>query len=255
MRLARSFAVTLAGCACFAGGGTAAAQPVKFHVAFDPNAAGARTTIELALRVSGRTGVPPVPVTSLSLRLPSNMGIATTTLGQANCNPVALIHGGLHGCSPNARIGFGDATTVVPLGTQLVAEKASLNALMGPPAADRLEVLFYVEASEPVFAQLVLPGVVGEAGPPYGEELETSIPLIQAWPEGPDLALETFNSTIGPQDLTYFRQVNGKTIPYHPHGIRIPRTCPRGGYPFAALLNFQDGTHTTAVYRVPCPTR
>jgi hypothetical protein len=53
-------------------------------------------------------------------------------------------------------------------------------------------------------------------------------------------------------NLTYFREIGDKTIPYHPRGIRIPDVCPPGGYPFAALLNFQDGTHTDASFRVPC---
>jgi hypothetical protein len=123
---------------------------------------------------------------------------------------------------------------------------------MGPAVEDHPEVLFYVEALEPVSARLVLPGAVQEDVHPYGEQLETSVPLIQTWPEGPDLALETFSSTIGPLHLTYFRELDGKTVPYYPHGIRIPRICPTGGYPFAALLNFQDGTHATAAYHVPC---
>lgn len=254
MSLARPLALALAGCACVASSASAA-QTVKLRVAFDPNVAGQRTTIKLALRISGPGGTPPAPVTSLDLRLPANMGIATTTLGQANCDPADLVNGGLHGCSANARIGFGDATAVVPVGSQEVDEKASLNALMGPPVEDHLEVLFYVEALEPVFAQLVLPSMVQEDTQPYGERLDTSIPLVQAWPEGPDLALETFNSTIGPLHLTYFREVSGKTVPYYPHGIRVPRRCPAGGYPFAALISFQDGTDSTAVYRVPCHSR
>jgi hypothetical protein len=252
--LALVLTVALGGCACLAGDASAA-QSVKLGVAFEPDRPGARTTIKLALRISGPGGAVPVPVRSLDLRLPANMGIATTTLGESNCDPAALIAGGLRGCSANARIGFGDATAVVPAGSREVRERASLDALMGPPAQDRLEVLFYVEAREPVFAQLVLPSVLLSDAQPFGERLDTSIPLIQAWPDGPDLALETFVSTIGPLHLTYHREVNGKTIAFHPHGVRVPRTCPAGGYPFGALLGFQDGTHTTAVYRVPCPPR
>ncbi len=256
MSLARFLALVLvvAGCACF-GSGASAAQQVKLRVAFDPNLPGQRTTIELSLRISGPGGSLPAPMRSLDLRLPAGMGIATTTLGQANCMPADLLKGGLHGCSANARIGFGDATAVVPVGSQNINEKASLNALMGPSVEDRLEVLFYVEAREPVLAQLVLPSLLGEDIPPYGEQLDTSVPLVQAWPEGPDLALQTFKSTIGPLHLTYFRNVNGKTVPYYPHGIRLPQRCPAGGYPFAALLSFEDGTHTDAAYSVPCRTR
>jgi hypothetical protein len=80
-------------------------------------------------------------------------------------------------------------------------------------------------------------------------------PLTPAWFEGPDLALEQFDTTIGPLRLTYHRQVDGKTIAYEPSGFRIPKHCPRGGYPFAALLSFADGTHLLATHRAPCPGR
>lgn len=251
MRLIRALALTLAGCMCLASP-AGATQIAKLKISLDPDVAGRRTTIEISLHISGPGVLPPAPMSSFDLRLPSDMGIATTTLGQANCQPIRLLDAGLSGCSANARIGFGSATAVVPVGSQSIHERASLNALMGPAVEDHLEVLFYVEALEPVSGRLVLPGAVQEDTHPYGEQLDTSVPLIQTWPEGPDLALETFSSTIGPLHLTYFRELGGKTVPYHPRGIRIPRICPPGGYPFAALLNFQDGTHTSASYRVPC---
>jgi hypothetical protein len=254
MSITRSVAVVLAGWACCASA-AGAAQTVKLRAAFHPDIAGARTTITLAVRIRGQHGGPPSPVRSFDLRLPPNMGLATTSLGQANCEPAALIASGIAGCSGNARIGYGTASAVVPVGSQNVHEKASLDAVIGPAAEDRVEVLWYVQAGQPVFAQLVLPSVLEEAGPPYGEELAVTVPLVQAWPEGPDLALETFNSTIGPAGLLYHRKVAGETVAFHPRGIRIPRVCPTGGYRFAAVLSFQDGTQTSTTYRVPCPRR
>lgn len=253
-RLVRACAIALAGCACCASGAHAA-QSVKLRVAFDPDVAGQRTTIKLDLRVGDQTNAAPAPLTGLDLRLPTNMGIATTTLGESNCNPASLIGGGLDGCSANARIGFGSATTVVPVGDRTVQEKVSLNALMGPPAEDRLEVLFYIEGLSPVLTRLVLPSVLQSDSQPFGEQLDTTVPLIQAWPEGPNLALETFDSTIGPLGLTYHREVRGREVSYRPKGVRVPETCPPGGYPFAAVLHFEDGSQSTADYRVPCAKR
>jgi hypothetical protein len=251
MSLARPIAIVLAACVSSAASASAA-QSVKLRVAFHPNVPGQQTTIALATRIRGLGGAPPSPVRSFDLRLPANMGIAATTLGQANCEPAALITFGLGGCSSNARIGYGTASAVVPVGSRSVHETASLNAVMGPAAENRVEVLWYVQGGQPVFAQLVFPSVVEEAGPPYGEELAVTVPLMQAWPEGPDLALETFDSSLGPAGLTYHHQVAGRTVAFHPRGIRIPRDCPIGGYGFAVLLSFQDGTHTTSTYRVPC---
>lgn len=254
MRPARVLALALTACACLASG-AGATQTAKLRVSFQPYLLGERTTIKLSLRVSGPHGAPPAAVTSLALRLPPNMGIATTTLGQANCEASRLIRGGLGGCSSNALIGGGEASSVVPVGTRTVREQASLAALMGPAVEDRLEVLFYVEALSPVFARLVLPSVVEEDSSPYGEQLDTQVPLVQTWPEGPDLALETFTSTIGPLHLTYHRRVGGRTLFYHPRGIRLAQTCPKGGFPFGAILSFEDGSRATAAYRVPCPPR
>jgi hypothetical protein len=254
MSVARALALALTGCACLASS-SSAMQSVHLRVAFRPERPGAQTTIEFALRISGPQNTAPSPLISLDLRLPAHMGIDTTTLGQSNCYAANLINGGLEGCSPNARIGFGDATAIVPFGSESVQEKASLTAFMGPPIENHLEVLFYAEALFPVFAQLVFPGVVLADTKPFGEQIATSIPLVQAWPEGPDVALETFHSTIGPLHLTYHRQVSGRTISYQPHGITVPRLCPSGGYPFAALLSFNDGMHAIADYHVPCAKR
>ncbi|HEY5193392.1 MAG TPA: hypothetical protein VIJ39_05905 [Solirubrobacteraceae bacterium] len=251
MSLARLLAVALVSYACLAGAASATPS-VQLHVGFAPDRRDTPTTIELSLQISGPANSILAPVTSLDLRLPAKMGLGSSTLGEATCEPAALADAGLAGCSANARIGFGSASAVVPVGSQLVHENASLDALVGPPAEDRVEVLFYVRALEPVFGALILPSVLEEDAAPYGQSLDTSVPLVEAWPEGPDLALETFSSSLGPKGLTYHREVDGRSIAYAPTGIRIPRLCPAGGYPFGAQLTFADGTHAAVAYHVPC---
>ncbi len=252
VRTARLLALVLLLCALGAPP-AGATQTVKLKVAFDPDRAGTRTTIIFGLSVSSPDGRLPSPVTSLDLRLPAHMGIATTTLGQANCEPQNLIEYGLAGCSANARIGFGDALAIVPFGAHGIREKASINALMGPPAGEQIKVLFYAEGLTPVFAQAVFSGLVLADTSPFGERIDTTVPLVHSWPEGPNVSLVSFKSTIGPLHLTYHKQVNGRTVSYHPHGVSVPKHCPHGGYPFAADLTFEDGTATTAGARVPCP--
>jgi hypothetical protein len=232
---------------------SASAPSASLHVAFTPDRAGARTTIELSVKMRGAAGQPPPALRSLALRLPGGMGIATTTLGEANCSPASLIAAGVSGCSPNALLGFGTATAVVPVGAGSVLEHAVLHPLMGPPRENQVEVLFYAQANFPVFAQLVLPAVLAEDVPPYGERLQTAIPLVEVWPEGPDLALQSIDSTIGPLHLTYRRRVGSRVVSFKPQGIRIPALCPRGGYPFAAALGFIDGASASASFHVPCP--
>ncbi|HEX3693277.1 MAG TPA: hypothetical protein VHU13_08025 [Solirubrobacteraceae bacterium] len=252
VRRAGSIALAVSLCWLLAAADGAGATPsARLRVAFVPDRPGARTTVELSLRISSPTADTP-PLRAFALRLPSGMGVATSTLGENNCDPAALLASGLAGCPLNARLGYGSADAVVPVGAQAISEQAAVYPLMGLPAENRVEVLFYVEARTPVFAQLVLPAGFAEDVPPFGERLETAVPLVQAWPEGPDLSLRSFSSTLGPLHLVYHRRVGGRTVDYTPHGIRIPSSCPPHGYPFAASLRFADGTSTTSSYRVPC---
>ena len=226
--------------------------PARLHVTLVPNIPGARTTVELSLSIAGARGQPPPPLRSLALRLPAGMGVATTTLGEANCEPAGLLASGLAGCSANAQLGVGVATAVVPVPTGNVIEQATLHPLMGPPHENEVEVLFYIQANMPVFAQLVLPAILAEDAPPFGERLLTSVPLIEVWPEGPDLALLGIQTTIGPLHLLYHRRVGSKTVYFHPRGVRIPQRCPREGLSFGALLSFVGGANRSVTYRVPC---
>jgi hypothetical protein len=230
------------------------AQTVKLQTSFNPDRLGVRTTLEFGFKV--HSTIPrraPSPVTDVDLHLPAGLGLATSTLGLANCEPQALIVGGVSGCPANARIGFGSAIVAVPAEGEPVEEEGSLTALVGPPNSENLEVLFYAEGHSPVFAQLVFPGRVLEDKPPFSGRLDTAIPLIPTWPGGPDVAVTRMTSTIGPRGLTYYRHVHGEIVPFHPRGIAVPERCPHRGFPFRVDVTFMDGTHQTATSTVPCP--
>ena len=153
----------------------------------------------------------------------------------------------------NARIGFGSAVVAVPAEGEPVEEAGSITALVGSPNSEHLEVLFYAEGQAPVSAQLVFPGHVLEDDPPFSGRLDTTIPLIPTWPGGPDVAITSMTSTIGPRGLTYYRHVGGEIVRFHPRGIAVPTRCPRGGFPFRADITFMDGTQQTATSAVRCP--
>jgi hypothetical protein len=234
--------------------GARAAQTVKLETSFNPDRLGARTTIEFRFQVHSTVAQrAPSPVTEVDLHLPAGLGLATSTLGLANCEPQALIAGGVSGCPANARIGFGNATVAVPAEGEPVREEGSLTALVGPPNGEHLEVLFYAEGHSPVYAQLVFPGLVLEDKPPFSGRLDTAIPLIPTWPGGPDVAITSMASTIGPRGLTYYRHTHGKLVPFHPRGIAVPKRCPRRGFPFRVDIVFMDGSRQTATSAVPCP--
>jgi hypothetical protein len=232
-----------------------ATQTVSLQTSFDPDRLGVSTTIEFGFEVhSTAVGEAPSPVTDVDLSLPAGMGLASSTLGLAQCQPATLLALGAEGCPANAQIGYGTALGEVPINGETVLEPAEVQALFGPVAGENLQVLFYADAKAPVSAQLVFPGqLLTSPSHLYSGRLDTAIPLIPTWPDGPDIAITNFSSTIGPLGLTYYRHLHGKVVPFHPRGIKVPTRCPRGGFPFRVQLMFLDGTQTSTTSNVPCP--
>ncbi|HTB70395.1 MAG TPA: hypothetical protein VK707_05400, partial [Solirubrobacteraceae bacterium] len=95
-------------------------------------------------------------------------------------------------------------------------------------------------------------GLLTSSAPPYGGRIDIAVPLIESFPEAPDVSLVQLHLVIGPRGLTYYEHVAGKLVPYKPKGLTLPNRCPRGGYPFALELSFLDGSHAGDATNVPC---
>jgi len=248
-----ALALALALCAC-PPAPAHAGQTVTLKTSFHPDRLGARTTIELGFTVhSTIPGRAPAPLTDVDLQLPAGLGLASSTLGLANCEPAALLARGPAGCPANARIGFGSALIAVPTENESVLEEGNLTALVGEPNSEHLEVLFYAEGRSPVAAQLVFPGQILDDSGPFSGRLNAAIPLIPTWPGGGDIVVTRMTFTIGPLGLTYYRRVLARIVPFRPRGIVVPRRCPRGGFPFRVDIAFLDGSRAGATSAVPCP--
>ncbi|HLM84769.1 MAG TPA: hypothetical protein VK272_01130 [Solirubrobacteraceae bacterium] len=245
----------LAGVVCAYPPATAAAtsETATLHAAFRPDRLGASTTISFGFHIATSEGLAPPPLTNVDLRMPAGINYASTTLGLAVCQPSVLLADGLAGCSPNARLGFGSAYVEVPFGSGSGHEIPEIQALMGPPHNGNLVVLFYANGQTPVDAQLVFSGEVLPAYGSYGSQLAAVVPPIASVPGGPDVSVISLKSTIGPSQLTYYRHSHGRRVPFHPVGVSVPERCPRGGFPFSAEFQFQDGSRTSASTSVPCP--
>jgi hypothetical protein len=232
-----------------------ASQHVTLQAKFVPDTPDASTTIEFALHVNNNTpGQVPSPVTNIALDLPAGMGLATSTLGLADCQTTTLLNDGPTGCPANALVGIGTASAEVPIEGEQVIENATIHTYLGPPTDENEQLLFYVQASRPVYAQLVFPAeILPTQSPLYSGQLNTTIPLIPTWPNGPNIAVTNFNSTIGPRGLTYYTHTHGQIVPFTPKGIAVPNTCPHGGFPFTATFTFLDGTNSNTNTTVPCP--
>lgn len=232
-----------------------AGTSATLNLALVPERLGHGTTIEFGFTLRGQHGSVPPPVTTMTLLYPHNFGILTSGLGLASCTSAALETRGPSGCPSRSLMGYGTAMGAVHIGDEVVDEEAVTAIFMAPFDNGEIALSFFLEARRPLQAELIFQGFLQPASPPYGGALTITVPLIESFPEGPDVALVKLRSTIGPLGITYYDRIHGKFVPYQPSGIVLPRHCPKGGFPFAARFTFAGGQRLTASKNVPCPRR
>lgn len=230
-----------------------ARQSVQLRATLSPEILGHDTALGFDLRIRAPHGRAPSPVLGIALRYPNNIGIGLSGLGLDTCVQKSLEARGLSACPPNSIMGSGAAAVEIPVGPTIVRETTKLTVVRAPVSHGRFALIFYADGSSPVQAQLALPAFLLSASSPFGGKVDIHLPLVPSLPEGADVALVHLHATIGPEHLTYYERVNGRTIAFHPRGIRLPKSCPAGGFPFAATFAFSDGTHRTARTSTPCP--
>jgi hypothetical protein len=250
----RSLVATIVVCGCFSPGAQAA-QSVRLDATLSPERLGGETTVGFGVQIGGRGGKAPSPLTDVEVSYPDNLGLALSGLGFASCSPQRLEADGSTACPANSLMGYGTATAEIPIGPSDLYEKAHVTVFRAPAEPGQVGLLFHVEAESPVSAELVFPGVLLSAAPPFAGSIDIKVPLVPSLPFGPNVAVVKLAMTVGPTSkIFYYERVNGKTVRYHPRGVLLPDSCPRGGFPFAATFGFEDGSHATAQTTVPCPS-
>lgn len=231
---------------------------MKLTASFDPNRLGAYTTVLLGFTIASDPPQDQLPLIDVSLQLPKEMGIATSELGLENCLVAKLEALGPKGCPVNSLMGRGVATAEIPIAGELIGESAEVELFSAPVRQSRLALLVYVNAESPVFAQLVFPATIIPASSPFGEIIDTNVPLVPSVPGAPDVAVTRFRMALGSTNrgdgrFRYRRRLHGRLVSYAPRGLLLPPRCPRGGFPFQAHFVFADQSSATAHARVPCP--
>ncbi len=250
MRQARDLLASLLACACLPAAAHAA-QSARLHVVFTPERLGRATTVEFGIQIAAAAHSVPPPLTALDVHYPENLGVAVSGLGLATCSQARLEALGPEGCPADSRMGQGSALAEIPIGPEIVRETAAVTIVRAPANDGRLALLFYANAVTPVNEQIVFPGQLFSA--PGRGGLHINVPLVPSLPGGPNVAIVGLHATLGPRGLTYYEHVRDKLISYHPNDILLPDHCPRGGFPFAASLTFEDGSHANTHTTVPCP--
>jgi hypothetical protein len=241
----------VANCA-FASAPSLGEQSVSLRAAFAPKRPGQETTAEFTIQIAAAAGRVPPPLTQASVRYPAGLGIPLSGLGIDACARQTLEVLGAVGCPAGSFMGEGSAVAEIPLGPDVLREKAHIS-LVRTPEQGQLAMFFFIDAEETVNAQVILDGMLAPASRPYGGRLDIAVPLVTSTPEAPDVAVVQIHLVLGPRGLTYYEHIAGKLVPYHPRGLRLPTRCPRGGYPFALALGFADGSSGRATALVPCP--
>jgi hypothetical protein len=237
----------LALCGCLPAG-AGAVQAARIDARLIPERLGAATMVSLGFELPSSNGHAPAALSSMRLTYPANLGLATSGLGVASCSPTELEASGARACPANSRMGSGSAVIELALQVATVNEHVSLEMFAAPSTDGYLHVLVYASGIFPVYAQVVLSGVLMRG------RLNVVVPPIPSFPEASDVALTQMQLTLG-GDLTYYEHVRGKLVAYHPPGVGLPSRCPRGGFVFGATFVFADGDQARAHTTVACPRR
>lgn len=215
-------------------------------VGFQPLRLGAPTTVSFAVRISRGLGKTPLPVTRVEVSYPSDLGLSTSELGLESCSPTALAREGGRACPADSKMGQGSALIEVPFGPEIVRERVKLGVYAAPSSDGYVHLAILAEGREPVLARIVLAGVL------LPGRMRISIPPIVTIPGTPYASLISLQASLGGA-LTYYERVRGHTISYHPRGIGLPGSCPRGGWQLVGSFTFVGGRKSRAGSVIRCP--
>lgn len=229
-----------------AGAKADAGPPAAVSAAFAPLRLGAATTVSFAVRIDSADESAPTPISAVQVRYPSDIGLATSQLGLADCSPAALQLEGPEACPADSKMGQGSALVEVPFGPEVVRENVVLGIYAAPSNDGYVHLAIVVEGAYPVLARIVLAGML------LPGRLQISIPPIASLPGAPYASVVSMRASLGGA-LTYYEDVHGRSIAYHPQGIGLPDSCPRGGWRIGASFAFIDGQRSRAATVIACP--
>jgi hypothetical protein len=206
------------------------------------NILGAGTADEFEVTITGHEATGGVPSQIIGVKTWLPKGVVLHPAGFTVCQPSVLENVGPSGCPKKSQASpVGTAQVVDPIGGELVKETATLQGFFAPGG----QLQFYSNAAAPISAQLIVStGHYIPAAPPYGQEFVSPVKLVDSVPGAPPVSTESFNIKVG---AAYKK--GGKTVYY----ARVPKTCPKGGFPLKVELMFQSGESATAEYKAPCP--
>ncbi len=222
------------------------------HVNLSPKQLGHETTITFNVQIPATPGQPASPLTQIHLGYPSDLGVAVSGLGIADCSQARLEFFGAETCPAESRMGQGTAIAEIQIERELIKERAPVAIFRTREREGHLAFLFAAEGWNPVAAQITFTGVLLPGATRQEESIRIDVPLVEGLPGGPDIAVTELQASLGPRSLTYYEHIHGKLVPYHPRGILLPNQCPKSGFVFRARFSFLNGRTASAKSLVRC---
>jgi hypothetical protein len=250
-----SIRITLAAllaCACLTVSAVAwAGEGLTVDASFSPDRLGASTNLSLTASFVAGAGGTPSPVTKFTLYAPA--GLAIDLHGTGTCNETTLAQRGPSGCPASSRAGFGGGVGVLALPTETIRESYTLDLFFATKTDGHLRLLVYANAQAPADVALVVVAKQVPAPKPYGLGFSVEVPPISTFPGAPNASLESAFVTVGAANVAYYESVKGKRTLVHLRGLLVPKSCPSGGFPTKATVDFADATALTTNSTIPCP--
>jgi len=213
------------------------------RVTLQPERLASSTSLTFAMSFSGGLGETPAPVHTVVVHLPAGLGIDVRNA--ATCPLARLRGGGASACPQASLLGRGHAQLQVLAGSQTIPEQAVIWAFRGPDRAGLPTVEILGVGSTPLNERTISIGVLRRDSAPFGSELVVSVAPIPTVVYEPNGSIDSVSITFG--GAGHGRQARPAVR------ITVPRSCPQGGFPFAADVAFADGTSARAAVAVRCP--
>ena len=196
--------------------------------ALTPERLGGPTTISAGFRIAWSEAAPAC-ADGVSSAYPQNLGFATSGLGSRPATPRWLRKTGRR-CAPRTHAWAAAARwSRSRSAASCTARRSSSTLLAGPSPNGILHVLVSGVGSIPVSASVVLSARTSARRPEHHGPADPDA-------AGRPVRVARRNAPGARRSPDLLRTRARQDVAYHPPGIGLPRTCPRGGFRFAREL-------------------
>jgi hypothetical protein len=253
-RVPTGIVATLACCAASLAGASPAIAEETVRITeagFSPNVPGAPTDAFGSATI-GSTDLPvPSPITHADVFGPA--GLTLNLEGSQTCVRAQLERLGPSGCPANSKAGTGGGEGIYELAHEIIKEPYTLEFFLTDNQPGHVALVILLKGDSPVEIEVYLTATVITGPAPYGLGFSVEVPPIKVLPEASNASATSAFLRLGANGMTYRKKVHGHTRLLRVKGIILPKRCPRGGWPVASRLSFEDGQTVMAKSTVPCP--